>query len=332
MCMSAMPHCQKGCDSAVPSYPTEVAENPLSPGAKDSGYSSDTERFDSPISQMTSVDEGISLDEYKAQVDEAYREYFLSNNVMELIHLIRELDAPLFGYVAVMRAISLSLDRGDKERELVSRFFAVGHGIALSSFALEKGFEKTFERIEDLKLDCLSVETYLSRFLARAIVDEVFPPRILQNPLLKTYGASVLRETEELLSLPHSLERMEHVWGAGAASLEELQVMKRLVRDAIEEFFMSHDVEECLRCIQELHAMYFMHEFVKKTVEIAMDGDAKRRQLAVALLKEAVKRDVVTHHQLVLGLSRLEKSLDQLQLDVPHAKIHLKEMEDSLLS
>ena len=40
MCMSAMPHCQKGCDSAVPSYPTEVAENPLSPGAKDSGYSS----------------------------------------------------------------------------------------------------------------------------------------------------------------------------------------------------------------------------------------------------------------------------------------------------
>ena len=51
-----------------------------------------------------------------------------------------------------------------------------------------------------------------------------------------------------------------------------------------------------------------------------------------ALLKEAVKRDVVTHHQLVLGLSRLEKSLDQLQLDVPHAKILLKEMEDSLLS
>ena len=168
--------------------------------------------------------------------------------------LIQELEAPLFGYEAVMRAISLSLDRDDKERELVSRFFAVGHGIALSSFALEKGFEKTFERIGDLKLDCPGVESvrllapphsqYMSRFLARAIVDEVFPPRILQNPLLKTYGASVLRATEELLSLPHSLERMEHVWGAGAASLEELQVMKRLIRDAIEEYFMSHDVEE----------------------------------------------------------------------------------------
>ena len=94
---------------------------------------------------------------------------------------------------------------------------------------------------------------------------------------------------------------------------------------------MREDATQCLRCVQELHAMYFMHEFVKKTVEIAMDGDAKRRQLAVALLKEAVRRDVVTHHQLVLGLRRLEKSLDQLQLDVPHAKTILKEMEDSLL-
>ena len=212
--------------------------------------------------------------------------------------LIRELDAPLFGYVAVMRAISLSLDRDDKERELVSRFFAVGHGIALSSFALEKGFEKTFERIEDLKLDCLSVETvplvspphpqYLSRFLARAIVDEVFPPRILQNPLLKTYSASVLRETEELLSLPHSLERMEHVWGAGAASLEELQVMKRLVRDAIEEFFMSHDVEEVevrrgCDVVSSLHsgvARHVLHARVRE--EDGGDRDGWRREATSA--------------------------------------------------
>ena len=44
---------------------------------------------------MTSVDEGISLDEYKAQVDEAYREYFLLNNVMELIQWVVYLQFPL---------------------------------------------------------------------------------------------------------------------------------------------------------------------------------------------------------------------------------------------
>ena len=45
-----------------------------------------------------------------------------------------------------------------------------------------------------------------------------------------------------------------------------------------------------MKCVRELAVPHYLHEFVKKTVEIAMDGDAKRRQLAVALLKEAVQR------------------------------------------
>ena len=64
----------------------------------------------------------------------------------------------MFGYEAVMRAISLSLDRESRERELVSRFFAVGSGRVLPAFALEKGFERTFERIGDLQLDCPNVK------------------------------------------------------------------------------------------------------------------------------------------------------------------------------
>ena len=84
----------------------------------------------------------------------------------------------------------------------------------------------------------------MSRFLARAIVDEVFPPRILESHNLKRYGAEVLRGAEDLLNIPHSLELLEHVWGAGAASLDELNVMKQLVRDAISEYYSCHDIEE----------------------------------------------------------------------------------------
>ena len=39
--------------------------------------------------------------------------------------------------------------------------------------------------------------------MARAIVDEVFPPRILENHLLKRFGADVLRGAEDLLNVPH---------------------------------------------------------------------------------------------------------------------------------
>ena len=71
---------------------------------------------------------------------------------------IDNLNEPLFNYETVLRAISLSLDRGDKEREMVSRFFAEAHGQELSSFAFEKGFEMCFERISDLQLDCPNVK------------------------------------------------------------------------------------------------------------------------------------------------------------------------------
>ena len=301
----------------VNSLSPSEAEHTLSPARTDSGYSTDVESFESPMAQMSSIDESVSLEEYKMQIDEALREYFLTNDVMELIHCIEELDAPLFGYEAVMRAISLSLDRESRERELVSRFFAVGSGRVLSAFALEKGFERTFERIGDLQLDCPNVKEYLSRFLARAIADEVFPPRILESHILKRFGADVLRGAEDLLNVPHSLELLEHVWGAGAASLDELNVMKQLVRDAITEYFSCHDIDECLRCMDELHSPYYMHEFVKKVIEIAMDGNARRQELAVSLLAEACKREVVPHHQLILGIRRVKKGLPELLLDVP---------------
>ena len=44
--------------------------------------------------------------------------------------------------------------------------------------------------------------------------------------------------------MPHSLELTEHIWGAGAASLEELSVTRNLLLDAINEYYNSHDVEE----------------------------------------------------------------------------------------
>lgn len=121
------------------------------------------------MSPMNSIDTTVSLEEYKVQVDEALREYFATSDVMEFIELSRfahiicscitELNAPLFAYEIVMRSISLSLDRGDRERELVSRLFAVGCGSILSEFSITKGFEKLFSRINDLSLDCPNAKT-----------------------------------------------------------------------------------------------------------------------------------------------------------------------------
>lgn len=80
--------------------------------------------------------------------------------------------------------------------------------------------------------------------MARAIADEVVPPIILRDEVLVEYDRSILQKTEDLLNVPHSLEMMEHIWGAGVASLEELSVTRNLFLDAIREYYGSHDVEE----------------------------------------------------------------------------------------
>ena len=71
--------------------------------------------------------------------------------------------------------------------------------------------------------------------------------------------------------------------------------------------------------MEELHASHYMHEFVKKSIEIAMDGDAKRMELCVELLDKAMRTEVVTPNQLILGIRRVEKGLPDLVLDVPKA-------------
>ena len=53
--------------------------------------------------------------------------------------------------------------------------------------------------------------------MARAIADEVVPPIILRDEVLVEYDRSILQKTEDLLNVPHSLEMMEHIWGAGVA-------------------------------------------------------------------------------------------------------------------
>ncbi len=86
-----------------------------------------------------------------------------------------------------------------------------------------------------------------------------------------------------------------------------------------------------MKCVKELGAPHYLHELVKKTVEVAMDGDEKRMELAKRLLEEGCSRGVIPHHQLVLGVRRLEKALPELMLDVPFAKKDVEEIVSFLL-
>lgn len=84
----------------------------------------------------------------------------------------------------------------------------------------------------------------MSKFLARAIADEVVPPAILSDPVLTQNGPEVLKKTESILNMPHSLEMIEHIWGPRAGVLGELTATRSFIIDTIREFYDSHDMNE----------------------------------------------------------------------------------------
>jgi hypothetical protein len=58
----------------------------------------------------------MKLPEYKKKVEKYLEEYFSSSDVNEWKRCVLELDCPEYSYELVKRAVSMSLDRGDRER------------------------------------------------------------------------------------------------------------------------------------------------------------------------------------------------------------------------
>ena len=95
----------------------------------------------------------LTLSEFKIRVCETIKEYFDSGDAHEVIRSIKEMKCkPYLGEV-VKRAISLSLDEGPKERELISRLLTSVHPYLLEDDDVEKGFEILLDSLDDLIID-----------------------------------------------------------------------------------------------------------------------------------------------------------------------------------
>lgn len=71
------------------------------------------------------------------------------------------------------------MDLHDRDRELASNLLPSLYPNVISHAKIVEGFTLLLQRIEDLKLDIPSAPEYLSKFLARAVVDDLLPPAFL---------------------------------------------------------------------------------------------------------------------------------------------------------
>mmetsp|Transcript_4315 Transcript_4315/g.9786 ORF Transcript_4315/g.9786 Transcript_4315/m.9786 type:complete len:359 (-) Transcript_4315:135-1211(-) len=274
----------------------------------------------------------LTLSEFKIRVSDAVREYFDSSDADEVVRCIDEMKCRDYHHDVVKRAISLGLDEGPRERELVSRLLACLHPNPLTDEEMEMGFEVLLDSIEDLVIDIPDAKAMVGSFLARAVVDEVLAPAFLSNRNNTHPGDCVVEKAVSLLSREHCTARLEKVWGPGDG--RPVTELKEIMDQLLKEYLLSRELDEAASCVRELKASHFHHELVKRGVKIAMEedgldhaSDSSSLDAMAALFKFLVNNSIVSEYQVAKGVSRLRKILPDLKLDVPAAPRMLDEFE-----
>jgi len=279
----------------------------------------------------------LTESEFKLQVAENLKEYFDSCDTEEVIRSIEELRCKEYHPNVVKKAISISLDKNPRERELISRLLTCLHPTPLTDNDMEEGFDILLDSLDDLSTDVPDARVMVANFLARAVVDEVLPPAYLSEQNNKRPGDTVVEKSISLLSREHCNARLERVWGPGdGRPVSELKVE---MDQMLQEYLLSRELDECARCVKELDSAHYMHELVKRGVKIAMEADGKdsatqhektAMDAMAALFGFLVKNAIISEHQVSKGVDRLHRILDDLKLDVPAAPTLLNGFEEIL--
>lgn len=262
----------------------------------------------------------VTLAAYKAAIADIIKEFLLEEDYDECRLSLEELEAPSFGFEFVRRLVMLSMERSDRDRELASRVLSFLYGTDISMEQIGKGFERLFEGLDDLCLDVPDARAHCAKFLARAVADEILPPAYLADPYICSLAGDVIGQARALLSVKMSAAKLEHVWHVtGVFTVPQL---KAAIKESLEEFLVSHQRDEVLRCVCELHTPHFAHEVVYRGVVLTLSAwpavEALDRMAAlIAFLNE---QDALTEGQVVKGFQRVYANMGDLVLDNPHAQ------------
>ena len=256
---------------------------------------------------------------YKKEAVTIIHEYFLSDDIPELIRSLEDLGAPEYNPIFLKKLITLAMDRKNREKEMASVLLSALHIEIFSTEDIVNGFVMLLESAEDTALDILDASNELALFLARAVIDDVLAPLNLEEigsrlpP--KCSGSETLRMARTLIAARHAGERLLRCWGGGTGwAVEDA---KDKIMKLLEEYESGGVVSEACQCIRDLGMPFFNHEVVKKAMVMAME---KKNDRMLDLLQEGFSEGLITINQMTKGFSRVKDSLDDLALDIPNAK------------
>lgn len=262
-------------------------------------------------------DEGIR--KYKKEATTIIHEYFLSDDIPELIRSLEDLGAPEHNPIFLKKLITLAMDRKNREKEMASVLLSALHIEIFSTEDIVNGFVMLLESADDTALDILDASNELAFFLARAVIDDVLAPLNLEEIGSKLppdcSGSETVRMARSLIAARHAGERILRCWGGGTGwAVEDA---KDKIMKLLEEYESGGVVNEACQCIRDLGMPFFNHEVVKKALTMAME---KKNDRMLNLLQVCFSEGLITITQLTKGFTRIKDSLDDLALDIPTAR------------
>eukprot|EP00743_Colponemidia_sp_Colp-15_P000606 GILK01000679.1.p1 GENE.GILK01000679.1~~GILK01000679.1.p1 ORF type:complete len:520 (-),score=122.84 GILK01000679.1:331-1890(-) len=120
--------------------------------------------------------DGRPVDEVKREVEAALQEYLSSNDVEELVRWIQELNSPYFHHEVVKKAVTMSMEKQEKDRQAVTQMLrTLVDRQLISPGQVTAGFDRVKDSMNDLKLDIPAADDMFSSFVARAKEQHVLP-------------------------------------------------------------------------------------------------------------------------------------------------------------
>ncbi|RWR96972.1 Initiation factor eIF-4 gamma [Cinnamomum micranthum f. kanehirae] len=264
-------------------------------------------------------EEDEKVRQFKEEAVIIIHEYFLSDDIPELIRSLEDLAAPKLNPVFLKKLITLAMDRKNREKEMASVLLSALHTEIFSTEDIVNGFVMLLESAEDTALDILDASNELALFLARAVIDDVLVPLNLEEINSKLppncSGSETVHMARSLLAARHAGERILRCWGGGTGwAVEDA---KDKITKLLEEYESGGVVGEACQCIRDLGMPFFNHEVVKKALVMAME---KKNDGMLDLLQECFGEGLITINQMTKGFARIRDSLDDLALDIPNAE------------
>jgi hypothetical protein len=196
----------------------------------------------------------------KGQARSVVQEYFVSGDLDEALRRCEELQAGRGGHVVVKVLIVSAAERKSRECEMASVLLSALTKVYGSEHFFE-GFIRILRGVDDLALDVPAAVSILTNFIARAIVDDVLPPcffSLVPGKLVTAgRGRDIYHGVRALLEVQGS-SRIMHVWGSGAK--QTMEELRESVRMLVDEYFVSGDVDEAVKCVRELEAPHYGHQ------------------------------------------------------------------------